>query len=117
MSDRITDVAAARVLAAIEALQVPQVVKDSIKWDVVPAISPNGFQFMVAIAVPVPGTEDIALRLEPPAFDPFADQGIINELVRQRLAGAQEDADRYSMRAKIPQNGHKTTPGGLHIGT
>lgn len=116
MSERLTEIVAAKVEAAIEALAVPQVVKDSIAWDLVPAISPGAFQFLIVMCVPVPGTPDKALRLEPPALDPDVDQETVNQVVRVKLSEVQQDADRLALQAAIPQNGHsKTTPGGLHI--
>jgi hypothetical protein len=115
MVARIADIAAGKIEQAIEELQVPQVVKDSIAWDIVPAVSPNSYEFMLVLVVPIPGTTDQALLLKPPSFDAFDDQAVISELVRGRLHEVQERADQLAADLRVKANGHKTSPGGLAL--
>lgn len=112
---RITDIAAAKVETAIEELQVPQVVKDSITWEVVPLVSPAAFRFALVVCVPVPGSADKVLQLDArEAFDAFEDQSRINDLVRNQVHEAQARADQVASQARAQANGHKS-PGGLFL--
>lgn len=116
MAQQMSAVVGAKVEAGIEALEVPQLIKDTMSWDVSPALIPAGreFQmvFMVAIAIPVPGTDDHVLEAEP-LMDAHAPQDVVSTHVRVLYGRCQAKADTVQLATRAPLNGGRLTPGGL----
>jgi hypothetical protein len=122
MARRISDVVEERVKTAIEALDVLQAVKDSIEWDISPALIPAGrgemaLAYMVAISVRVPGSveEDYVLQMKP-LLDPHAPQADVTALVAELHGLCQAAADEIRAKLNAASNGHRKSPGGLIIG-
>jgi hypothetical protein len=121
MARRIADEVAKCVEAAIDGLEIPRAVKDSIEWEIAPALIPTGREmslaYMVAISIPVPGSveEDYVLQMKP-LRDPHADQGVITALVEELYGLCQQAADEIRAQLNALANGHRKSPGGLIIG-
>ena len=124
MAKRTADVLIAKILVAIDALQVPQVIKDRIEWDTVPTLLTRNrsdllMGYMVAISLPVPGLQDEYVMYTVPVEDPHLSQDDMNRAVAALYRQAQEEADQLSAGQRTLQNGHGelggTTPGGLVI--
>jgi hypothetical protein len=121
MARRISDAIENCINRAIEALEIPQAVKESIEWEVSPALIPVGREmslaYMVAISIPVPGSveEDYVLQMKP-LRDPHADQGVVTALVEELYGLCEQAADEIRAQLNALSNGHKKTPGGLIIG-
>lgn len=121
MAKRLSDEVAAQVVAGIEVLEVPQAVKDSILWDVTPALAPAGrgefsLVFMVAITLPIPDTEDDYALEAAPLMEVPAPQDAVTTHVKILYSRAQAKADEIQASLRAPQNGHKTSPGGIILG-
>ena len=118
MARRISDAVAECVGKAIEGLDVLQSVKDSIEWEIAPALLPMGREmklaYMVAVSIPVPGSveEDYVLNMKP-LHDPHADQATVAALVTELFELCQNTADELWDRMNAQANGHKKSPGGL----
>ena len=71
MARRISDAIESCINRAVEALEIPQAVKESIEWEISPALIPTGREmalaYMVAISLPVPGSVEEVLRFWPPS--------------------------------------------------
>jgi hypothetical protein len=120
MARRVSDVVEERVKAAIGALEVPKSVKDSIEWEISPALLQRGEEmtlaYMVAISIPVPGSveDDYVLQMKP-LRDPHADQGAVTALVEELYGLCEQAADEIRARLNALSNGHKRSPGGLYL--
>lgn len=117
MSVRLTDMAVERVLAALGGLQVPQVVKDQIEWEVMPSMGRDGsLAYVPMIGLPVPNTaDDFEMAIGAPGLDPHAPQAEWDRAVRLLVEQVQVQSAERAMRNASPQNGHKTSPGGLAL--
>lgn len=110
MARRISEVAAQRVAAAIEALAVPQAVKETMGWELIPAMirlpGGIGFGFVLAISIPVPLTlDDQALSMSREPLDSTAPQSEFNTAVAMLYAGAQLQADEQQAASARAANG------------
>lgn len=119
MAQQLSAVVGAQVEAGISALEIPGVIKDSMYWDVTPALAPDGrsfkMVFMVAITIPVSGTEDYVLEAEP-LMDVPAPQDVVTTHVQVLYGRAQAKADAVQRQMNAPSNGAgKLSPGGLHL--
>jgi hypothetical protein len=121
---RISDGIIERVLEAIEGLAVLQAIKDTIGYEVTPALfmRPEGtiLAYMIAIGLPVPGEhvpadQDHVLYMHP-LEDPHAPQEEVDQVVRELYRQAQQEADAIRVKRAIAGNGHKRPLGGLHPG-
>lgn len=120
MARRISDAIETMIKDAVGGLEIPQAEKDSIEWEIAPALIPAGREmalaYMVAVSIPVPGSveEDYVLNMKP-LRDPHADQAAVSALVTELhgLCAQQADAIRAQMNAL--SNGHKKSPGGLYL--
>lgn len=121
---RIADGITGRVLAAIDGLEILQAIKETIGYEVSPALTvKNGgmiLAYMIAISLPVPGPpppadQDHVLYMHP-LEDPHAPQEEVDQIVRELYRQAQEEADAVRVQRAIGSNGHKRTPGGLYPG-
>jgi hypothetical protein len=102
MARRISDAIENCVNRAVEALEIPQAVKESIEWEIAPALIPTGslgaremkLAYMVAISIPVSGSadEDYALQMKP-LRDPYAGQAVVTALVTELYGLCQQAAD------------------------
>ena len=121
MTRRIADAVAARVVAAIDGLDISQADRNAVEWEIAPALIPVGREmalaYMVAVSIPVPGSaeEDYVLRMKP-LKDPHAGQDAVAALVSELYALCQEAADQLRAELSAPSNGGKKSPGGLIIG-
>lgn len=121
MARRISDAIESCINRAVEALEIPQEVKESIEWDISPALIPTGREmalaYMVAISIPVLGSieDDYVLHMKP-LRDPHADQAAVTALVSELYALCEQAADEIRARLNSLSNGHKKSPGGLIIG-
>lgn len=116
MQPRLTEAALERVRLAIDALPVPQVVKDGIEWDAMPALTPEGLCLVPMIMMKVPGTVmDYVLKTGVPGLEVHEGQSEWNEAIRRLYGSAQEECDQRA--ALSNGNGHRPagglwTPGG-----
>jgi hypothetical protein len=111
---RISDILAARITSAIEALPVISVVRDQIDWEIAPALLPRGsgmvLAYMVAVSLPVPGSvEGDKVLYMAPLDDPDASQETVMSLVEGLYLKAQQEADQRHAQL----NGHRESPSGL----
>lgn len=120
MARRISSAVEKCIEAAINGLEVPQAVKDSIEWDIAPALIPAGREmalaYMVAVSIPVPGSveEDYVLQMKP-LRDPHADQAIVTALVEELYGLCEKAADEIRAQLNALSNGHRKSPGGLYL--
>ena len=120
MARRISSAVEKCVEAAIDSLEIPQAVKDSIEWDIAPALIPSGRElslaYMVAVSIPVPGSveEDYVLHMKPQT-DPHADQAAVTALVSELYGLCEQAADEIRLRLNALSNGHRKSPGGLML--
>lgn len=114
---RLTEVGAEKVRKALEALQIPGVVRDQIEWDVVPGIGPGMFSIVPIICFPVTQAgEDFVLHMGAPGLDPHETQEAFNDAIRRLVAGVQEEAAARKLAMDSSMNGHSgMSPGGLAI--
>lgn len=121
MARRISDAIESCINRAVEALEIPQAVKESIEWEIAPALIPAGREmalaYMVAVSLPVPGSveEDYVLNMKP-LRDPHADQAAVTALVTDLYVLCEQQADAIRAQMNALSNGHKKSPGGLIIG-
>lgn len=113
---RISDELIRRVEAGIEALQVLGVVRDSISYEVTPALMPGRdgmiLGFMVAVSLPVPGsTSDDHVLYMRPLDDAHASQEDVSRLVQVLYADAQGEVDAIRARRAVAGNGHRQDGG------
>lgn len=111
---RISDILAARISAAIEALPVLSVTREQIDWEIAPALLPRGsgmvLAYMVAVSLPVPGSaEDDKVLYMAPLDDPDSAQETVSFLVEGLYLKAQQEVDQRHAQL----NGHRESPGGL----
>jgi hypothetical protein len=120
MARRISDAIESCINRAVEALEIPQAVKESIEWEISPALIPTGREmalaYMVAISIPVPGSveEDYVLQMKP-LRDPHADQAAVTALVEELYGLCEKAADEIRAQMNALSNGHKKSPGGLYL--
>jgi hypothetical protein len=118
VANRISDVIAAKVEAAVNSLPVLQAVKDTVEWEISPALVPAGrdmsLAYMVAVCIPVPGSveDDYVLRMTP-LEDPHAPQAVVDALVQVLYGYCSGAADEIRARVNAQANGHRESPGGL----
>lgn len=118
MARRISDAIESCINRAVEALEIPQAVKESIEWEISPALIPTGRElslaYMVAICLPVPGSveDDYVLQMKP-LRDPHADQAAVTALVADLYGLCEKAADEIRARLNALSNGHKKSAGGL----
>lgn len=96
---RISDVLAARITSAIEALPVLSAVRDQVDWEIAPALLPRGagmvLAYMVAVSLPVPGSlEGDKVLYMAPLDDPDAGQAQVSALVEGLYLKAQQETDQ-----------------------
>jgi hypothetical protein len=120
MARRVADVVEGRVKAAIEGLDIPQAVKESIEWEITPALFQKGREmtlaYMVAVCLPVPGSveDDYVLRMKP-LEDAHSPQSAVTALVAELYGLCQEAADEIRAKLNALSNGHRKSPGGLYL--
>ena len=120
MARRVADVVEERVKAAIEALEIPQAAKDSIEWEITPALFQKGREmtlaYMVAVCLPVPGSveDDYVLRMKP-LEDAHSPQAAVTALVADLYGLCGKAADEIRAQINALSNGHRMSPGGLHL--
>jgi len=117
---RLSDAVGPKIISAIDVLDVPQVVKDSIEWELVPALIPSGapgefgFTYMLALSLPVPGASDYVMHVAQ-LEDPHVSQPEFTKAVRALYASVQREADDRQLQDTSPANGGKMSPGGLAL--
>lgn len=109
---RISDNMISRVEAAIRELEVLQVIRDGIGYEVTPAFLLGGpagliLSYMIAISLPVPGPEGDHVLYALPVDDSHAPQEAVSQAVRQLYRQAQDEADATRTRRAVAGNGHE----------
>jgi len=122
MQPRLTEAAIEQMRSAIESLPVPQVVRDGIGWDTMPALTPDGLTMVPMIILKVPGALDPAgdpvyvLHTGIPGVEVHESQAGWNEAVRRVYSSAQAECDERATWYRSHGNGHeRRSPGGLHL--
>lgn len=112
---RISDLLSSRIVTAIEALPVLAVARDSVNWEITPALMPGGgglvLAYMVAVSLPVPGSlEGDRVLYMAPLDDPDASQEKVSALVRSLYDRCQAEADERQAAVRTAANGHRQHP-------
>lgn len=116
---RISEQLQARIIAAIQALEVTDEERELIGWDINPILLSRApgtmpqFSFVVAISVPIPGTEDDRILHMEPLPEAHAAQDVVSALVLKLHASATAEAREERVRITVTANGEKRTEGGL----
>lgn len=120
MAKRVSDSIEEKVIAAVMALPGLQVVRDTLEWEIAPALVPSGrdmsLAYMIAVCIPVPGSveDDYVLRMAP-LTDPHAPQAVVSALVADLYGYCLGAADEIRRRNNAQANGHRESPGGLIV--
>lgn len=114
---RVTDDLAVKVQQAIQGLEILEVARDLVVWDVFPVLgaAPRTMEanvgFFIGIGLTVPGTGDHVINYQG-LTDPYDDEAV-TRAVRGLYKVAEEDAARVSLAALKDANGHRPgNPGG-----
>jgi hypothetical protein len=116
---RISDQVQAKVIAAVEALDITTEERGQTGWEINPALLSAGpgmmpqLGFVIGISVPVPGTEDDHILHMEPVLNPHASQEEVSALVAKLHTGAYAEAREKRVRIAVAANGEKRTEGGL----
>ena len=117
---RLSDAVGPKIVSAINALEIPRVVRDSIEWELVPALIPGaapgqfGFTYMLALSVPVPGAGDYVMHVGQ-LEDPHVSQPEFSRAVRALYDSVQREADDRQLQRTAPANGGKMSPGDIAL--
>lgn len=114
MARRVSDELIERIAQAIEELDILEVIKEKIRWEVVRILNlrPGGrdtdLAYMIGLGLPIPGTEDYTMSFLPLQDDAYAE---VSRLVRSLYDRAQQEVDAMHQARSTAMNGHKTQAG------
>jgi hypothetical protein len=117
VADRLSDRIAKTIDATVEDMDIPEVVKDQLEYEVVPFMAPDmqqrgsvNLHYMLGLGLPA-STGD-SVMLFHPIEDPH-DEDEIGRLVRLVFADVQQQVSEIELGKAAGLNGHKKSAGGL----
>lgn len=110
LSDGITD----RVKKAIRELEILEVERQAIEWEVMPFVTEDSsVGWLIGIGLPVPATGDTIMPFTP--LNDVHSQAEISRIVRALYEGTAIQVDQETGKITAASNGHGESPGGLII--
>ena len=110
---RVSEVAGALVVKAIEGLEILAVEREKIEWEVTPFVADGEVRWLVGIGLPIPLTNDTEMPFAM-IGDPHDGENIAR-VVWALYVKASQDVDEAAKRIKAASNGHQKSPGGLIV--
>lgn len=120
MTERLSDLVGRNIAVAVEALSVPQMVKDQLEHEVVPFMAPSrsdprslNLNYIIGLGLPTRNGDYVMLFR--PLEDPHS-EAETGTLVRRLVADVQQQVTEADQRMAATLNGGKIFPGGLYTG-